>query len=246
MPLSLPEPGRAALLLDIDGTLIDLAPTPDAVIIPAELTATLLRLRRCLGDALAVVTGRPLAQVDALLPSIPYAAAAEHGGAVRHQPGGPVERPALPDLPADWLDAAATAIAAHPGSLLERKQRGLVLHFRQAPEAGPRLRAAAEQMVASDPRFQLLAASMAWEIRPHGVDKGVAVRRLCGLPPFAGRLPIFIGDDVTDEDGISAAQALGGAGLRVEPAFGSPAGVRNWLRRSADSIEAGGDWAKPN
>ena len=192
-----------------------------------------------------MVTGRPLEQVDALLPSIPYAAAAEHGGAIRHRPGGPVERPALPDLPAEWLDAAETAIAAHSGSLLERKQRGLVLHFRQVPDAGSSLRVAAERMVASDLRFQLLAASMAWEIRPHGVDKGVAVRRLCALPPFDQRLPIFIGDDVTDEDGISAAQALGGAGLRVEPAFGSPAGVRDWLKRSADSIEAGGGWAVP-
>lgn len=245
MPLSLPPPSQAALLLDIDGTLIDLAPTPDSVVVPIDLIDTLRRLRRHLGDALAVITGRPLDQVDALLPGAPYAAAVEHGGAIRHAPGAPVERAALPDLPEAWTEQAAAAIAAHPGSLLERKKRGLVLHYRLAPAAGPGLRTAADALIAADAeRFQVLEASMAWEIRPRGIDKGVAVERLCARAPFAGRLPIFIGDDVTDEDGIRVAQAMGGAGLRVDQAFGSPAHVRAWLRRSADGFDAGATgWA---
>ncbi len=244
-PSGLPPPARTALLLDIDGTLIDLAPTPDSVVVPDGLLDSLRRLRQHLGDALAVITGRPLDQVDHLLPGVPYAAATEHGGAIRHAPGGAVERAALPGLPEAWLEHAAAAVAAHPGSLLERKQRGLVLHYRLAPAAGPALRAAADAMIAADAeRFQLLEASMAWEIRPRGIDKGVAVERLCSRAPFLGRLPIFIGDDVTDEDAIRAVHVMGGAGLRVDRAFGTPADVRAWLARSADRLDAGAtDWA---
>ncbi|MGI4794219.1 MAG: trehalose-phosphatase, partial [Janthinobacterium lividum] len=189
--------------------------------------------------------GRPLDQADALLANTPYAAAGEHGGAIRHAPGAEIERAALPDLPEAWLEQAAAMVAAHPGSLLERKRRGVVLHYRLAPEAGPALRAAADAMIAPHAAsFQVLEASMAWEIRPRGIDKGVAVERLCARAPFAGRLPIFIGDDVTDEDGIRVADAMGGAGLRVDHAFGTSAGVREWLRRSADRLDAGAeDWA---
>ncbi|MDT7950694.1 MAG: trehalose-phosphatase [Acetobacteraceae bacterium] len=245
MPVALPLRERAALLLDIDGTLIDLAPTPDAVVVEAGLLDTLRKLRRHLGDALAVVTGRPVEQADALLGGAPFAVAGEHGGAIRHRPDGPIERPPLPEVPAHWLPRAEEAVAAYKGALLERKRRGLVLHFRQAPESGSALHAAAQAMVAErETEFQLLETSRAWEIRPRGMDKGVAVERLCALAPFAGRLPIFIGDDVTDEDGIRMAHALGGTGFRVDRAFGSPADVRAWLARSADRFDAGEDsWA---
>ena len=239
MPLALPPPDRAALLLDIDGTLLDLAPMPDLVVVPPGLLDTLRRLRRHLGDALAVVTGRPVEQADALLEGVPYAAAGEHGGAIRRQPEGPIERPSLPALPEEWTARAAALIEAHPGSLLERKRHGFVLHYRLAPAAGPALQTGATELVEQNMAFQVLEASMAWEIRPRGVDKGVAVERLCARAPFAGRSPIFIGDDVTDEDGIRIAQAMGGTGLRVDRAFGGPADVRAWLARSADGFDAG-------
>ncbi len=246
MPLELPPPARAALLLDIDGTLLDLAPTPDLVVVPPGLLELLRRLRGHLGDALAVVTGRPVEQADALLAEVAYAAAGEHGGAIRRRPGGAIERPALPALPDGWIERAAALVEAHPGSLLERKRQGFVLHYRLVPGAGPALHAAAAALVAEQDAFQLLESSMAWEIKPRGIDKGVAVERLCGEAPFAGRVPIFIGDDVTDEDGMRAAQAMGGAGLRVDQAFGSAAGVRAWLTRSADGFDAGNAaWASP-
>ena len=238
--MKLPAPAETALLLDIDGTLIDLAPTPDSVVVPPGLLDTLFRLRRHLGDALGVITGRPLEQVDQLLPDIPFAAAGEHGGALRHSPDGPVERPTLPDVPDEWWAAAESLVAAHPGSLLERKRRGFVLHYRLAPAAGPALLEAASALVAvRHGAFQILSASMAWEIRPAGIDKGVAVERLCAHAPFAGRRPVYIGDDVTDEDGIRMAEAMGGAGLLVAPVFGDPDGVRSWLSRSADALDAG-------
>jgi trehalose 6-phosphate phosphatase len=225
-----PLPPCPALLLDLDGTLLDIAPRPDLVVVPPALIASLEGVRRRFGDAVAVITGRPVEQVDALLGTAVFAVAGEHGGALRHAPGEGLERPALASAPAAWLDAAARVAAAHPGVLLERKTHGFVLHYRAAPEAGPALRAALEALLApAGSAFALLAARMAWEVRPLGADKGSAVRALMARAPFAGRAPVFVGDDITDEDGIAAAAALGGIGLRVPEAFGDAAGVRRWL-----------------
>jgi trehalose 6-phosphate phosphatase len=232
-------PARAALLLDLDGTLIDFAPTPDAVVVPDGLRASLRALRSWLGDALAVVSGRPVAQIDALLGNLPFAVAGEHGGAIRHAPGAALERPDLPQVPAGWLADAEAAVAAWPGALVERKARGLVLHFRQAPAAAGALHDVARQLVGGDGRFEVLPGSMVWEIRPHGADKGSAVRALMARPPFAGRVPVYIGDDRTDEDGIRAARALGGVGWLVAEVFGDAAGVRAWLAAVAGDGEGG-------
>jgi len=234
----LPPFSVAALLLDLDGTLLDLAPRPDAVVVPPGLPDTLRVLRDRLDGALAIITGRPIETVDALLGDAPYAVAGEHGGAVRHAPGEALHRPPLPAPPAAWLDAAERLAAAHPGVLLERKARGFALHFRAAPDAGPVLRDALTAMLSGSAAFDLLPAHMLWEVRPCGVDKGKALRTLMERAPFAGRKPVFIGDDVTDEDAISAARALGGAGFQVEPAFGTPSGVRAWLHGAAMA----GDW----
>jgi trehalose 6-phosphate phosphatase len=236
---TLPPFGRSALLLDMDGTLIDLAPTPDAVVVEPGLTDALATLRDALGGALAVVTGRPIETVDRLLGSAPGAVAGEHGGAVRHAVGSPIERPDVPAPPDSWLDAAAALADAFPGALLERKARGFALHYRLAQGAGPVFHAVLRALAEARPEFQLLPSHMLWEIRPHGTDKGRAVSLLMERPPFHGRLPVFIGDDVTDEDGMDAARRLGGAGLRVDAAFGDPSGVRGWLAQSA----AAGDWA---
>ncbi len=244
MPIGLPPPAQAALLLDLDGTLLDIARTPDAVMVPPGLPDALRRLRAHLGGALAVVTGRPIDQVDGLLADAPYAVAGEHGGAIRHAPGAPILRASLPSPPVEWVMEAAGIADRHPGVLLEQKQRGFVFHYRQAPEFGPALREAALALIAPDAgRFQVLEALMAWEIRPRGVDKGNAVAALMAEAPFAGRRPVFIGDDVTDEDGMRAARALEGAGLRVDVSFGTPGGVRDWLRRSADALDEGAGWA---
>jgi trehalose 6-phosphate phosphatase len=236
--LILPPFAQAALLLDLDGTLLDIAPTPDAVVVPPGLVADLRALRTRLGGALAVVTGRPLAQVDALLDDAPYAVAGEHGGAIRHAPGQTEQHAPLAQPPADWLTTAEGIVAAHPGALLERKARGFVLHYRAAPDHGPALQRALQALTQDTPGFAILPARMAWEVKPLGADKGTAVVALMADAPFAGRLPIFIGDDVTDEDGMAAARRLGGAGLRVDEAFGTAQGVRDWLAGAARA----GDW----
>ncbi len=229
---STPElPARAALLLDLDGTLLDIAPTPASVVVPPGLLAALKAVRAVLNDAVAVISGRPVEQVDALLDGLPYAVAGEHGGAIRHAPGAPLERPDLPELPADWLARAERAAAAQPGALLERKQHGLVLHYRLCPEAGPALRQALREILNDDDAlFTVMSAHMAWELKPRAADKGRAVNRVMARPPFVGRVPIYVGDDVTDEDAIDAACALGGIGLRVADSFGDAAGVRAWLQ----------------
>lgn len=227
-------------MLDLDGTLLDIAPTPDAVHVPDGLADTLVRLRNGLGGALAVVTGRPIAQVDALLPGVPYAVAGEHGGAIRHAPDAPVVRVVLPDPPVEWIVEAAQLVERHPGAMLEQKLRGFVFHYRSVPDAGPALHEAALRLIAPGAdRFALMEASMAWEVRPRGADKASAVEALMQEAPFAGRQPVFIGDDVTDEDGMRAARALDGAGLRVPDVFGGPDGVRNWLARCADALDRG-------
>jgi trehalose 6-phosphate phosphatase len=235
----LPPIERTALLLDLDGTLLDLAPAPDKVVVPPGLLGALHALRPLLGDALAVVTGRPVETIDALLGDAPFAVAGEHGGAIRHAPGLALERPDLPAPSETWMADAARIAAAHPGALLERKARGFAMHFRAVPEAGPALHDALAALLGDSAGFELLSGLMMWEVRPRGVDKGTAVARLMGRAPFLGRLPVFIGDDVTDEDGIAEALALGGVGLRVPDVFGDAGGVRAWLVSTA----AAGHWA---
>jgi trehalose 6-phosphate phosphatase len=226
---------RAALLLDLDGTLLDIAPTPDSVVVPEGLLDALRRLVSRLDGALAVISGRPVAQVDALLHGIPTAVAGEHGGAIRFTPGAALERVTLPSAPPKWLDAAQSIEAANPGVLLERKERGFVLHYRAVPELGPALKTQLESLIGTSQDFTLMQARKAWEIKPGGADKGTAVAALMARPPFANRLPIFIGDDVTDEDGMAMARAMGGAGLRVGEAFRDAAAVREWLAASGEA-----------
>jgi len=117
--VALPPFERSALLIDLDGTLLDIAPAPDKVVVPPGLPDTLFTLRRYLGDAVAVVTGRPVETIDALLDDAIFAVAGEHGGAIRHGPGQPVERPQLPEPPGEWLVEAEGLATAHPGALLE-------------------------------------------------------------------------------------------------------------------------------
>ncbi len=240
MTKDVPPPFRdAALLLDLDGTLLDIAAVPDAVVVAPGLIGDLRALRGLLGGAVAIVTGRPIETIDALLGDAPFAVAGEHGGAFRVAPGAPIERPDLKSPPEAWLDQAAAAAARFPGAFLERKARGFGIHFRLAPDTGPAIFAALSALVANSPDFEMMPGLMLWEVRPKGADKGHAVRRLMRHPPFAGRLPVFIGDDVTDEDGMREARRFGGAGWRVPDVFGDAAGVRAWLRETA----ARGAWA---
>jgi trehalose 6-phosphate phosphatase len=234
----LPPFRRTSLLLDLDGTLLDLAATPDAVVVPDGLVVTLRTLGAQLEGAIAVITGRLIETVDALLGDAVTAVAGEHGGAIRFASGAAIERPEAALLPPEWIERGKAVEAAHPGSLFEQKPRGFGIHFRRAPGAGEAIHTALADLVSGSTAFELIPGSFLWEIRPRGVDKGGAVTRLMRRTPFATRLPLFIGDDVTDKDGIRAAQELGGVGLFVPDAFGDAAGVRAWLHEAA----AHGEW----
>jgi trehalose 6-phosphate phosphatase len=227
-------PDRAALFLDFDGTLVEIAPRPEAVVVPPGLPALLERLAERLGGALAVVSGRPIEEIEALLP-VPLALAGDHGASLRPAPGAPIERLALPTPPAEWRERAEELAAMHPGAIVEPKAHGFVLHYRLAPEASAPARALLDALIADNGEFVLMPARMAWEVKPTAVSKATAVAGLMARPPFAGRMPVFVGDDVTDEAGMAAARAAGGLGLRLQDVFGAPAALREWLAR----LEAG-------
>jgi len=225
-----PLTSGAALFLDIDGTLLDIAARPDAVVVPPDLPGRLAGLRDKLGGALAIITGRPLAQVDEFFTGS-FAAAAEHGAILRDGTGKLHHIAARPAAFAHWLETLKAETADIPGVIIEEKDVSLVIHYRQAPEAGEKLRGVAEALIAeSGPDVALLPAHMAFELRPRGAGKDSAVAWFMERPPFAGRKPVFIGDDTTDEPAIALATALGGAGLHVARDFaGNPQAVRDWL-----------------
>ncbi|MGH7122461.1 MAG: trehalose-phosphatase [Acetobacteraceae bacterium] len=227
----LPPLGRLALLLDIDGTLLELAPAPSEVLVPPDLPDLLHDLAARLDGALALISGRRIEEIDALFPGLGIAVAGEHGAALRRAPDRPVERLELPRVPPILRAAARELAAAYPGVLLEEKPSGFVLHFRRAEAAGRALGAALDSMIGgSGAGFVVAPAIMAWEVRPAGVDKGAAVHALLERAPYAGRIPLFVGDDATDDDAIRAARALGGFGFQVGSTFGTAASVRVWLR----------------
>ncbi len=228
---------RAALFLDIDGTLLDLAPTPAGVRVPPALPASLRALTLSLGGALALVSGRPLGDIDRLFPDR-FDAAGTHGAEWRL--GGSAQGAELPGTADLTLVTALLRDGLNrlPGVRLEHKPLALALHYRAAPQweaATQALAAQAAQMLG--PAYRLQAGKAVVEILPAGAGKGSAIRRFMEHPPYAGRTPVFVGDDLTDEDGFAAVNALGGLSIRVGEGVGSqacyglpgPAELRDWL-----------------
>lgn len=228
-----------ALFLDLDGTLIDLAATPDAVAVEPGLVTVLAALARQFGGRLAVVSGRPLEQIDALLAPLTLAAAGVHGMQRRALDGTRHDAP-LPDL--DAVQACAEQLAArHPGVWVEAKYGAVALHFRQAPEAGPLCRAALAQVVQNRPDLLLMEGKMIVEVKVAGIDKGTAIAAFLAAAPFAGHRPVFAGDDTTDEAGFALVQARGGIAIKVgagpslaQHRIGSPFALRAMLTRLLD------------
>jgi trehalose 6-phosphate phosphatase len=230
-----PAPQRDwGLFLDLDGTLLDIAPTPDAVSVPSDLVMDLARASKALGGALAIVSGRRLDDIDLLLRPLRLPLGSEHGAVIR-LPNGFYDEIVL-KVPDEWKHALRDLADAYPGMLAEVKGHSVVAHYRNAPNHEQTVRQVVHALVARDPdNFEVLEAKMAFEIRPRTVTKARVVFELMTLPPFAGRVPVFIGDDLTDEDGFAAVRALGGIALDVAEAFaGRPSDVRRWLKRFAE------------
>lgn len=225
-----------ALFLDVDGCLLDFAPMPDRVEVPLGLRECLLAWSERLHGALALVSGRSLAAVDALFWPLKLPAAGLHGLELRSAEGL-VCAPATGEEVRRLRIEAERLAARHPGALVENKGAGFALHWRAAPEAAAALCAFAEVAVERLPGFRLQPGNQVVELRPEGPDKGDAIARLLAQPPFAGRVPVFVGDDLTDEHGFTVINARGGfsvlvgsrAGSAARYALRDPADVRAWL-----------------
>ncbi|MDB5693734.1 MAG: otsB [Alphaproteobacteria bacterium] len=211
------SPAGAALFLDFDGTLVELAEAPDLIDVPAALPGLLARLSERLGGRLAILSGRSLDDLDRHLgrhiggPGI--ALSGSHGLELR-LPDGRTLTPNAPDgLPAARAEVARFA-AGQEGLLVEEKPAGIALHYRRAPEREASVAAFLSEL-AERTNLGLQHGKMVIELRPHGADKGDALRLLMAEPPFVGARPWFVGDDLTDEDAFAAAAALGGAGILV-------------------------------
>lgn len=204
------------LFLDVDGTLLEIAPAPDQVVVEDSLRAQLLDVRRALGGAVALVSGRTLAVLDELFAPQRWPAAGLHG-IERRDTAGRVHYCGPDGARLDGARRRLAAIAAGlPGVILEDKQRSLALHYRGAPQFERELRRAID--VAADelgPDYRVLAGRQVFELKPSAASKADAVQAFLAEPPFAGRLPIYVGDDVTDLDGFAAVARVGGLSVAV-------------------------------
>ena len=226
---------NTALFLDIDGTLLDLARTPDRVKVPRELLRALEKLTHHLSGALAFVSGRSLESIDTLFAPFRPAAIGTHGGEIRGADGTIVRGQPLSGKVAEIFAGLAENI---PGLLLEDKRSALALHYRLAPEAQPVLMSAMEKhaRLFESEKVHILHGKAVIEARPAGVDKGTAVTVLAKQKPFLGRTILFGGDDTTDLDVFRILPQLGGSGFSVgqqfpgaDYIFESPLEVRRWL-----------------
>lgn len=205
----------SALFLDLDGTVLELAETPAQVRISARLLAALHALRRDLQGAVAIVSGRSIAAIDRLLQPMQLPIAGIHGAERRDATGRLHAVPATPALASARQSLAAFA-ARHPQLLLEDKGNALALHFRRAPELEPVARhAVAAALEPASDALQLQEGKMVFELKPRGANKGDAIADYMREPPFAGRIPTFVGDDLTDERGFDIVNDLGGHSIKV-------------------------------
>ena len=234
-PPALASISRPALFLDFDGTLVDLAEDPDAIQVPRRLAADLSRLSEALDGRAAFVSGRSLADLERHVGPLPLSAAGSHGGEVRIA-GESETRASSVALPPGVMSEAREFCAARPGLRFEDKPLGAGLHYRGAPEREAEVLGFAAA-VSERHGLAIKRGKMVAELVRPGDDKGKAVAALLDEPPFAGGTPIFIGDDITDEDGFAAVAAAGGFGILVGPAretaaryrLDSPADVHAWL-----------------
>ncbi len=225
-----------AVFLDIDGTLLDLATTPSGVRVPVALPALLRDIGAAHGGALALISGRTLAEIDGLFPPDSFdpglAVAAEHGALMRGA-DGTVTSIRRPDSLQRLALPLRRLVGACDGTILEEKNFGFALHWRLAPNHADRLIRCATELTKGDPDLTLQPAHYALEIRARGPGKADALRAFLQTASFQGRRPLFIGDDLTDEPAIAAAFDFGGRGLHVARDFPhGPASVRAWLQAS--------------
>ena len=206
------------MFLDIDGTLLELAATPDGVRVGSAVAKLLPTLAEVLAGALALITGRTLADADGLFPELALPIAGQYGLVRRAADGTVHEHPVPPELAA--LRAEITDFAArHDGLVLEDKGTTLALHYRGVPHLASHVHRMVRAHVAEagDASWRLQPGKAMVEIGPTGRDKGTAIQEYMAEPPFRGRMPVFVGDDRSDEQGFAAVEDLGGLAIKVGP-----------------------------
>jgi trehalose 6-phosphate phosphatase len=239
-PPTLSRLAPAALFLDFDGTLVELAEAPGAIAVPEGLKPLLDRLGARLEGRLAIVSGRAVDDLQDHLGPMAAALSGSHGAELLYADGRRVPVPAPPGLAGARAEVRRFA-AGSAGLLVEDKPAGVALHYRLAPARETAVGEFIEDL-AGRSGLALQRGKMVVELRPHGSDKGAAVRRLMAEPPFAGARPVFVGDDLTDEHAFEAAAALGGEGVLVGPERPSAArwrlddvaAVIRWLEAAAN------------
>jgi trehalose 6-phosphate phosphatase len=232
-----------ALFLDVDGTLLDIASTPDAVTVPSGLIGNLERVRLGLGGALALITGRSIANVDHLFRPLRFVVAGQHGAEMRNCASAATTRVSDAVPPPQWRERIEQLAGQYPGVLIEDKGLTIAVHYRNAPAASSAIETLLNQFLEQDSRFVVQAGKFVAELRPRALTKASALVELMRMDPFRGRSPVMIGDDLTDEDAFRAAISLGGMGFRVGRGsdaeamdFAEPSAVRHWLAASAESL----------
>lgn len=229
-----------ALFLDVDGTLLELRDNPADVVADPGLVAILNACIAELGGAMSLVSGRPIADIDRIFAPAVFPAAGAHGAELRVAPGHEISaaNEPLPDGVLERLDALA---AGNDGLIVERKRGGASLHYRKAPDKEAACRELVNTLMAElGATYRLIAGKMVFEIAPAAHSKGSAIRTFLDEPPFAGRVPVFLGDDVTDEDGFRVVNDLAGVSIRVgddaetdaQYRLHDVASVRHWLRNA--------------
>lgn len=235
-----------ALFLDFDGTLVDLAPQPEEIVVPPELITLLQRIQQESDGALAIVSGRPLDQLDFFLAPLRLPAAGVHGAERRTADGRILQQP-VPDVH-HLRERLLPLVESHPGLQLELKRGALALHYRHAAHLEQRCVETMMDALRHEPGFTLLHGKMVVEAKPH-INKGDAVAAFLHEAPFRGRRPVFIGDDVTDEAGFAIAQGevFGGLGIKIGAGpsqalqrLADPAAVLQLLRQSVEVRSSSG------
>jgi trehalose 6-phosphate phosphatase len=234
-----------ALFLDIDGTLLDIAARPDAVIVPDGVISLLDALNRSLDGAVALVSGRAIERIDAFFAPLILSAAGQHGAEIRIGHGA-IETIRMPNGVAKLLASIQAFASTRPGILVEYKGMTIAVHYRSAPHYQAELERFLDEAIAGQSAgLEIMRGHLVFDIKPHGIDKGTAVDHFMRHPPFAERIPVFLGDDRTDEDGFAAANRLGGFGVKVgghgPTAAGwrmkNPVEVRSWLGSFAQALD---------
>ncbi|CCG87544.1 trehalose-6-phosphate phophatase, biosynthetic [Erwinia piriflorinigrans CFBP 5888] len=237
-----------AFFFDVDGTLAAIQPHPDEVFIPATVLNDLQWLAHHCAGAVALVSGRPMVELDALVAPLILPLAGVHG-AERRDINGEMTRVALEPHTVSVLQRELEqAIASLPGCMLETKGVAFALHYRQAPQHQQQIEQLAAAMVARFPELAQQPGKCVVELKPQGVNKGAAITLFMQRPPFAGRIPVFLGDDLTDEAGFKAVNDIGGLSIKVgtgsseaQEHLADVNAVYRWLAQARKQLESGAE-----